>query len=504
MPSASVEGLLVLDPEGSLMPGTTSSSPRAVFAVLAAATASISLLQSLVTPVLPTIRDDLRTTSGTVTWVMTAWLLTAAVATPLLGRVGDMVGKRRTLLLALAAIAVGSAVAAAAPTLALLLVGRVLQGIGAAVFPLVFAVIRDEFPAERVPSAVGAIAAVIATGGGAGVVLAGPVVNLLSWRWLFWIPAAAAAVIWVLVLRIVPESTGRSPGRLNLGAAALLSGWLIALLLPVSEGHAWGWASPSVVGLLALAALLFAAWVGVELRSTTPLIDMRLMRLPAVWTTNLVALLIGAAMFTTYAFLPVFMETPAGAGYGFDASVTGAGLLLLPMLVGMGIIGFVSGPLTAVLGAKAQLVTGAALLAVASAGLTVLHGARWEVSTAAGVAGVGMGLAFSSMVNLVVSGVPADQTGVASGMNTNVRTIGGAVGTAVVSSVISARVLPGGIPTEAGFTHAFGTMTVVATVAVGAALLVPARRRPVPERIPEQVPEQVAQAVPEPAVPSSA
>src|SRR5689334_1484698 len=288
------------------MPRTTAASPRVIFAVLASATASISLLQSLVTPVLPTIQSDLHTSAGTVTWVITAWLLTASVATPLLGRVGDMVGKQRTLLVALGAIALGCALAAAAPTIWVLIAGRVLQGVGAAVFPLTFAVIRDEFPPERIPSAVGAIAAVIATGGGAGVVLAGPVVENLSWRWLFWIPAAAATVIWFLVLRFVPESPVRTPGRLNVPAAVLLSGWLVSLLVSVTKGHAWGWTSGSVLGLMALAVVLFAAWIWVELHSAAPLIDMRLMRLPAVWTTNLVALLFGAAMFTTYAFLPIF------------------------------------------------------------------------------------------------------------------------------------------------------------------------------------------------------
>ncbi len=116
----------------------------------------------------------------------------------------------------------------------------------------------------------GAIAAVIATGGGAGVVLAGPVVNLLSWRWLFWIPAIAATVIWFLVLRFVPESPVRTPGKLNAGAALLLSGWLVSLLVPVTKGHTWGWSSPATIGLLALAVVLFIGWVQVELRSANP------------------------------------------------------------------------------------------------------------------------------------------------------------------------------------------------------------------------------------------
>jgi MFS family permease len=245
--------------------------------------------------------------------------------------------------------------------------------------------------------------------------------------------------------------------------------------------------------------VLLAGWVRVELHSSNPLIDMRMMRLPAVWTTNLVALLFGAAMFTTYAFLPIFMQTPTAAGYGFGSSVSGAGLLLLPMLVGMAIVGFVSGSLTAVISSKAQLVTGAALLMLSCGWLVVLHDTRWEVSLAAGASGVGMGLAFSSMVNLVVNSVPPEQTGVASGMNTNLRTIGGSIGTAVVSSLISAQLLPSGVPVEAGFTHAFILMTVLAAVAVGAAVLVPAatQRKPrvSPTELPSESPELTATPV---------
>src|SRR5689334_21730663 len=186
------------------MPPITKASPRVIFSVLAAATASISLLQSLVTPVLPTIQSDLHTSASTVTWVITAWLLSAAVATPLLGRVGDMAGKDRTLVAALAAVAVGLLLAAVAPNLPVLLLGRVVQGLGGAVFAVSFGILRDEFPAARVSSAVGIVSAVIAAGGGLGMVLAGPIVGLLGWRWLFWIPLVVVAAVALVARRLVP------------------------------------------------------------------------------------------------------------------------------------------------------------------------------------------------------------------------------------------------------------------------------------------------------------
>nr|WP_221382137.1 MFS transporter [Actinoplanes polyasparticus] len=473
------------------MPRLYQRSPRTTFAVLAAAAAAFSLMQSLVTPVLPTIQQDLHTSPGTVTWVLTAWLLSASVATPLMGRIADMTGKDRALLVALAAIAVGCLLAAVAPNVAVLIIARVIQGLGGAIFPVSFGILRDEFPPARVTSAIGVLAAVIATGGGLGIVLAGPIVGALNWRWLFWLPLAVVIAVGLLAWRLVPASPVRTPGRVNWLSAALLSGWLVALLLPLSKATAWGWASARTLGFLAAAVVLLTAWLLTELRSSEPLIDMRMMRLPAVWTANLVALLFGAAMFGVFAFLPQLMQLPRESGFGFGATVTGAGLLMLPMLVTMAVFGSLSGPLTRWASSKAQLLWGAALSTIATLALALRHGAPWQVAVAGGVFGIGLGLVYSSLVNLIVQSVPRHQTGVASGMNTNIRTIGASIGTAVVSSIITSHPGPQGLPAESGYTEAFLVLTAVAAAAFLVALLVPAARasRPEPERSPETLPE---------------
>src|SRR3954470_14327816 len=237
------------------------TSPRLVLTVLAASTASFSMLQSLVTPVLPTIQHDLGTTASAVTWILIAWLLSAVAATPMLGRVGVILGKERTLVVSLAAIAVGSLIAAVAPSLTLVLVGRVVQGLGGAAFPLSFGILRDEFPPARLPSAVGFLSAVIAAGGGIGILLAGPIEHAFGWRALFWIPLAVVSVTALLARRYVPASPVRTPGRINGLAAVLLAGWLVALLVPLSQASSWGWSSPRTVGLLAVAALALAGWI---------------------------------------------------------------------------------------------------------------------------------------------------------------------------------------------------------------------------------------------------
>jgi MFS family permease len=170
------------------------------------------MLQSLVSPALPTIQRDLHTTQTAVSWILIAWLLSASVATPILGRVGDMVGKERSLVVVLGAIVLGSLVAALAPNIAVLIIGRVIQGLGGAVYPIAFGIIRDEFPRGRVPSAIGSLSGLIAVGGGLGTVLAGPIITALGWRWLFWLPMIVVALAAVACRSFVPESPVRSSG----------------------------------------------------------------------------------------------------------------------------------------------------------------------------------------------------------------------------------------------------------------------------------------------------
>jgi EmrB/QacA subfamily drug resistance transporter len=450
---------------------------RLTFAILATATASFSLLQSLLNPVLPAIQHDLNTTQSAVTWVITGWLLSAAIATPLLGRAGDMIGKRRALLIVLGAVVIGDLLAALAPSLSVLIVARLIQGLGGAIFPLAFGIVRDEFPGHRVSSAVGTISAIIAVGGGLGVVLAGPIVGALGWRWLFWIPMIVTVAVAVLAAVFIPESPSRPGGRVNLPGAALLAGWLVALLLPLSEGRAWGWGSPETVGLFVLAAVLIAVWARVEYRSANPVIDMRMMRLPTIWTTNLVALLFGAGMFATYAFLPQFTQTPTSTGYGFGATITESGLLLLPMLVTMAVTGFLSGPIAPYVSFKLQLALGSAVIAAAAILFVVLHAQPWEVAFASGIFGLGLGVAYSAMSSLIVQGVPAHQTGAASGMSVNIRTIGGAIGTAVVASIVTGRTDANGLPLESSYTTAFIVLAGFSVAAFLASFLVPSIRR---------------------------
>jgi EmrB/QacA subfamily drug resistance transporter len=458
------------------MSGVTRSHYQLSFVVLAVATSAFALLQSLVSPVLSLLETDLHTSQNTVTWVLTAYLLSASVCTPILGRIGDMIGKEKVLVAVLIVLAIGSVLAAMASSISLMIVARAIQGVGGGVIPLSFGIIRDEFPREKVAGAVGTLAALLAVGGGLGLVLAGPIVNALDYHWLFWIPGVVVALAAIATHVIIPESPVRTPGKISWAAAVLLSGWLVALLLAVSEGPTWGWSSAPVVGLLVTAAALAVAWVVVETRSKQPLIDMKMMRLPAVWTSNLVAFFFGAGMYAIFAFLPEFVQTPSTSGYGFSASVTESGLIVLPMTATMFLFGLWSGPLSARFGAKAVLVAGSAVSVVPFLILGFAHGAIWEVVVAMVLMGAAFGLAFSAMSNIIVDAVPASQTGVASGMNANIRTIGGSIGAAAMASILTSGQLAGGLPKESGYTIGFAVLAGLLVLAAVAGSLIPSRR----------------------------
>jgi EmrB/QacA subfamily drug resistance transporter len=446
------------------------------FALLAMAAVSYALLQSLVAPALPGIQHALHTSVNSASWVLTAYLLSASVATPLIGRLGDMYGKERLLVAVLVLLCVATIVSALATSLPVMLIGRVVQGAAGGVFPLAFGIIRDEFPRDRVAGAVGVMSALAGVGGGVGVILAGPIVENLSIHWLFWLPLVVLVPATVAIHRFVPESPVRVPGRVNWTAAALMSAGLSAVLLAVSQAPVWHWLSVRTLVVLGVGLVLLVAWVRSEARSDHPLVDMRMMRIRGVWTTNAVAALLGFGMYASFILLPDFVETPLRIGYGFGSSVTGAGLFLVPSTVAMLIAGAQTGRLEKRFGSKPPLLAGAALTAAAYTLLALARTERFEIYLAAALLGAGIGLAFAAMVNLIIENVDSTQTGIATGMNTVTRTVGGAFGGAATASILAGTVGAAGYPSSHGFTIAFASCALALALGVVVGLAIPPRR----------------------------
>jgi EmrB/QacA subfamily drug resistance transporter len=450
------------------------------FALLAVAAVTYALLQSLVVPALLTIQQDLHTSTAGAAWILTAYLLSASVFTPVAGRLGDMFGKKRVLVVVLLILSVGTVGAGLSSTIGPMIVARVVQGVGGAIFPLAFGIIRDEFPRERVPLGIALISAILGVGGGLGIVLAGPITQNLSYHWLFWFPLIGIVIATVGIVLFVPESPVRAPGRIDWLGSLLMSAWLVALLVGVSEGSDWGWSSSRVLGLFGGSVALFALWAWVESRTDDPLVDMTMMRKRPVWTTNLGAFVVSFGMFSAFLLVPQFVEMPTSTGFGLGASVTEAGLYMLPMPIALLLSGPISGRLSSTVGSRVPFIFGSAIACIGAVVLAVAHSFDWEIYLAMAVIGLGIGLAFAATTNLIVESVSQGQTGVATGMNMIARNVGGGVGSQVMAGIIAAT-LVGGLPSEGGFTIAF--VVTAGAFAVGSlvALAVP---RPVRVRAP--------------------
>jgi EmrB/QacA subfamily drug resistance transporter len=447
-------------------------------AVLSLGALSYALLQTMVAPALPEIQHELGATPTTATWVLTVYLLSASVATPILGRLGDMFGKERMLVVVLGLFGVGSLIAALSNSLALLIAGRAVQGAAGAVFPLAFGIIRDEFPRDRVATGIGLISATFGIGGGAGLVLSGLIVDHLSYRWIFWFGLIVVVIATIATHLYVPESPVKSPAKVDIGGAVLLSAGLTSFLVAVSQGNSWGWGSARIIGLFAAAAILLVVWVVYEQRVAEPLVDIDLLRLRGVWTTNLTGFLIGFGMFGSFILIPQFVQAPESVGYGFAVGVTGAGLFMLPSAAVMLVAGPLAGELAGRVGSKVPLLLGTASAAVSFLLLSIAHEEAWQIVVAVGLLGFGIGLSFASMANLIVDAVPQHQTGEATGMNTIMRTVGGAFGAQIAAAIIANHIAPGATyPTESGFEAAFIMGAVVVAVAFLAATLIPGRAR---------------------------
>jgi EmrB/QacA subfamily drug resistance transporter len=445
-------------------------------AVLATGALAYAVSQTMVAPALPAIQKDLHTTTTGVTWVLTIYLLTASIATPVLGRLGDMFGKERVLVGVLGMFALGSLVAALSHSIGMLVAGRAIQGFAGAVFPLAFGIIRDEFPRERVAQGIGLISATFGIGGGIGLVAAGVIVDHLAWEWIFWLALIVTMLATICTLLFVPESPIKVPAKIDWAGAALLSLGLAALLLAISEGPRWDWTSARILCLFSVSAAALVAWVRWELRVPAPLVDMRMMRRRAVWTTNLAGLLVGFGMFGSFILIPQFVQAPPEAGYGFDATVTEAGLILLPATAVMLFAGPMAGWLGSRLGSRLPLLIGTLLAACAFGLIGLAHDERWELYIGTALMGAGIGFAFAAMANLIVEAVDPTETGVATGMNTIMRTVGGSLGGQISATIVTVHA--GALyASEGSYSAAFFLSASVMVLAAGATLLVPVRAR---------------------------
>ncbi|MFH9547995.1 MFS transporter [Streptomyces sp. NPDC017435] len=471
--------------------------PGAVIATLAFAGTTAAIMQTLVTPLIAELPQILDTSSSNAAWVITVTLLVAAVCVPVVGRLGDLVGKRRMLLACSVPLIVGSVVCAFASDVVTMIVGRGLQGMGMGMVPLGIALLRDVVPAEKLSGSIALVSASMGIGGAIGLPLAAAVAQYANWRVLFWGSAVLAAVVAVLIYLLVPDVPAGAKGqRFDLPGALGLGVGLVSLLLAVSKGADWGWASGTTLGLFAVAVVALAGWGAWEVRTTDPLVDLRTTARPRVLLTNVASIFVGFGMYASMLVMPQLLQFPEATGYGLGQSMLAAGLWIAPGGLMMMLVSPLGGKLTNARGPKFTLVSGTLVLAAGYFASMGLIGSAWGVMVVTIITSSGVGLAYGAMPALIMSSVPITETAAANGFNTLMRSLGTSIGSAVIGVILSQMTTTMGghtLASEAGFRTALLVGGGLALISAGIAAVIPAARTsPAGEDTPDQAaaPEQ--------------
>lgn len=463
------------------------TSPTALVVVLASAGIVVSLMQSIVIPLVPELPTLLHETASNTSWAITVTLLAGAVATPTVGRLGDMFGKRRLLLVSLGLLVAGSVVCALSTSLLLLVVGRALQGLAAGVVPLGISIMRDELPPERLSGATAMMSSSLGVGGALGLPTAALVAQVFDWHILFWASAALGAVAFLLVLFRVPEAAQRRGGRFDLLGALGASVGLVALLLAISKGADWGWDSAVTRGLVVGAVLVFAAWGVWEIRNPQPLVDLRVSVRPQLLLTNAASLVFGFAMFANSLVLPQILQLPTQSGYGLGQPLLVVGLVMAPSGLVMMAVSPLSARITDSVGPKFSLLGGAVVVALGYTAAVFLMGSPWQLALVSSIIGAGIGLAYGAMPALVMSAAPRTETAAANSLNTLMRSVGTSISSAVAGLLLAhmtIEVAGTDIASQGALRLILAIAAAAALVAGGVALLIPASRLSRDDRAP--------------------
>ncbi|MET7294757.1 MFS transporter [Streptomyces griseoloalbus] len=466
------------------MTQTTTDRPsgragRAVVPVLAFAGIVVAVMQTLLVPVIKDLPQLLDTAPADATWVLTSTLLSGAVATPIMGRLGDLYGKRRMLVTSLAVMVVGALISAFTSDLLLMIAGRTLQGFAMGAIPLGIGLMRDMLPPERLGSAMALMSSSIGVGGGLALPAAALVAQHSDWHALYFGAAGLGVLAIALTLLVVPESPARAKGGFDLPGALGLAAGLVLFLLPVSKGSDWGWTSGTTLTLFGAAAVVLLLWGLMELRRSAPLVDLRTTVRREVLLTNLASIMVGVSFFVVSLVLPQLLQLPAATGYGLGQSMVVAGLCVAPLGLTMMFTAPVYARLSARYGPKTTLILGLLIIAAGYGGGLGLMDAAWQTVVTSVVLGAGIGLAYSSLPALIIGAVPASETGAANGLNTLMRSIGTSVSSAVIGMVLAntANTVGGvAVPTLHGFRVSFLIATAAVAVGLVLALFLPGGR----------------------------
>jgi EmrB/QacA subfamily drug resistance transporter len=455
-------------------------SPAIVTLVLCLGSLCGALMQSLVIPIQSELPQLLGTSAANTSWAITATLLAAAVAMPVTGRLADMYGKKKIMVVSAAILVVGSVVAALSSTIAPFLVGRALQGIAMGYIPVAISMVRETAAPEKRAGAVAAVSATLGVGGALGLPLSAWIAENYSWHALFWVSSVIAAVVLVLTAVVVPNAHDAHPAHIDgVGIIGLAVG-LSSFLIGVSKGSTWGWSDGKTLGAIIGGIVVLLAWGWYELRHHDPLVDLRTTSRRPVLFTNLAALLIGFGMMAQAIVVPQLLQMPTATGYGLGQTILEAGLWMAPGGLMMLVFAPVSAKLMTTLGARITLFVGALVTGCGYIVAVFLMDAPWQLMLASIVASAGVGIGYAAMPTLIMDNVPVEEAGSSVGLNGLMRSVGTTIAGAVMAAILTSKTMqlaPGvTIPDHDAFKICFIVGACAAISGALIALLVPRQR----------------------------
>ena len=440
-----------------------------------------ALAQTLIIPVLPVISEDLHASTTQAQWLLTITLLVAAVAVPVIGRLADMFGRRLMLLVALAALTAGSLIDALTTNVGVMLVGRALAGLSGAAIPLGISLLAAVLPEARKGSAVALVSAMLGVGGALGLPLAGLIADNFDYHVLYWIGAIGAALSLLATRLLVGEPKTTTRGSVDFVGIVLLAGALVCLVLPLSEGSAWGWGSVKTVGLLVAAVVLFVLLAVAERRIANPLVNMRTLSNAPVAITNVASIFIGFALFASFVGTSNYVQTPTISGYGFGSSVLVAGLCLLPSGVLMLLLAPVAASLIKAWTAGRVLALGGVVIAAGLVMRIIATGSLWEVIIGTTIVGAGTGISYATLPSLINTHSPVNELAAANRINSLARSLGSTLASAVGGSLLAAiTVTVGGmaLPSLTAYRTLFAICAAAALLAAAAGWFIASKKYP--------------------------
>ena len=453
----------------------TNPNPNLLIAVLCFGGLLASFMQTLVIPIVGRLPGYLSTSSDNASWVITSTLLTAAVGMPIAGRLADMFGKRLVILGCISAMIIGSIICALSSMVIPMIIGRGMQGLAMGLIPCGISLLRDKLEPARVPGAIATMSATLGVGGAIGLPAAAWITQTFDWHVLFWTSGALAAFTFVLIFSLVSESPVRSPGSFDVVGAVGITVALVALLLALSKGSSWGWTSVMTLGLIAGGLVVLALWGWYELRTTSPLVDLRTSRQPVIVLTNAASVLVGFSLMAISLAAPQLLQIPHIPGlvdYGMGETILATGLILAPGGLMMMFLSPVSGRLNIFIGPKLTLLIGASIIAVGYVTSAFLMSEPWQILVANIIVSAGVGIGYSAMPALIMSAAPLHQMAAANSLNSLMRSVGTAIASALLATILASSVIDLGnghsVPAESSFRLVF---IVGSIAAIGAALL---------------------------------